>query len=140
MMNALEFPRDFSPPKDADIFLEKSVINWIDNGVCKVYAIPEVEHTLEDAKKQAEFFVEQFGSKKVYMILDIRDAPPISMEARDFYGSIEAAFNLGKRAIIVNSVFNRVIANFYIGVFKSSTPLRLFTNVEEAEKWIKREE
>ncbi len=140
MMKAMEFPCDFSPPKEADTFYERSVVNWFDNGICKIYALPGIEHTLEDAKKQAQFIVDTFGKSRIDMILDIRDAPPISVEARNFYGSVESDVNFGKRAIIVNSVFGKVIANFYLGVFKSSNQSRLFTNVNDAEKWIKREE
>ena len=136
-MKTKELPKDFSPLGEVETHTERSVINWYENGIFRIYAFPEIVHSLEDAKKQSIFIARKFGRKKVDMILDIRDAPPISVEARNFYGSVEGSVNFGKRAIIINSSFGRVIANFYMGIFKHSSQSKLFTNVKEAEKWIK---
>lgn len=133
----MKFPKDFSPPNDAKVYYERSVVNWFEGDIYNIYALPDIEHTLEDATKQMQFIKAEKGDAKVDIILDIRSAPPIGIEARNYYGSQEAMMNLRKRAVIINSVFSKVIANFYLGVFKSSSNSKVFTNIEDAKRWIK---
>lgn len=134
----MEFPVDFAPSDGTQILTERSVITWLEDDHCKIYALPGIKHEIEDAKKQIDFFVENLSDKEVNIILDLRNALPISLEVRNYYAASEDVIKTRKRAIIINSAFTKIIANFYMGFRKSGFKSKLFTSVEDAENWIRR--
>ena len=58
--------------------------------------------------------------------------------ARDYLGSEDSAELLTAAALLANSVFTRHLGNFFIKITyrKGKVPIRLFTDVEEAKKWL----
>jgi hypothetical protein len=130
-----ELPNDFSPPEGVEIHSQKTVINWYYNDIYHIYTIPDVEHTLEDAKMQTDLMKDLFGDEKVNVLLDIRSSQPLAFEARKHYGSEEGKRNNAYIAVIVSSAFNKALGNFLIGIFKSSLKTKLFLNVEDGISW-----
>ncbi|MGG9964087.1 hypothetical protein [Ferruginibacter sp. SUN106] len=60
----------------------------------------------------------------------------ISKPAREYLASPEATQGLIATAIVVQSEFHRIIGNFFISVNKTSMPVKIFSNVQKAEKWL----
>jgi len=40
-------------------------------------------------------------------------------------------------ALIVSNPVSRIMGNFYMGINKTKMPIRMFTRVDEAKKWLK---
>ncbi|MFT6921246.1 MAG: tRNA splicing endonuclease [Crocinitomicaceae bacterium] len=133
-----QLPSDFSPPVGVKVYRQRSVINWYDNNIYHIYALPEVEHTLEDAKMQIDLVKKLFGDEKVKVLLDLRKASPISYNARKYYGTEEGNGNFVRTSVLVNSSFNKVLANFFMGTIKKSLKTKMFLSVEEAVFWLNR--
>ena len=134
----MDFPVDFRPPANAEVYVHDSVVDWVHNDLLYIYAKPGIEHTIEDAKKQSRFLKKLFEHQELNAILDIRKAPPLDIETRNFYGEEANFANLNSIAVIISSPFSRVIGNFYLGIFKKSLKTKLHTSVSDAEKWARK--
>lgn len=134
----MEFPEDFRPPEGVKVFNSESVNSWLHNDRYNILAIPGVVHTLDEVKHQIDLVKELMGDKKTNFIIDIRQAPPLPIDARNHYGTPEAQKNVKKTALIINSNFNKVIGNFYLGVFHKSIKTKTFTSVSKAINWIEK--
>jgi hypothetical protein len=132
----MKFPIDFYPPDGVKVHPQKSVINWFANDIYHIHALSEIEHTLEDAKLQCMLMEELFGETKVKVLIDLRTGATLTYAARKHYGTEEGKKNNGYTAVLVNSAFTRVVANFLVGSFKSSLQTKLFREVDDAVKWL----
>lgn len=132
----MKFPEDFSPPEGVKTYQSTSVVNWYHNGIFHIYALPNVEHTLEEAQKQIILVKELVKNEKVSLLLDIRNTLPIPADARNFYGTPEVKSVVKQTAVLISSPFNKVIANFYLGVFNSSTKTKTFTSMSKSISWL----
>jgi hypothetical protein len=92
--------------------------------------------TLDDAIHTAECVnqIRQVGSWGI--IVDIRKNKGISKEARDYY-ALEKTFpeRIGI-ALLIESHFSKILANFFLGFSKPMIPTKLFTSKEEAFIWL----
>jgi len=131
-----KYPKDFFPPEGIDLIEHHSVINWQNDGIWYIYAKPNIEHTLEEAKLQGQLAFELFKGEKANMLLDIRDAPPLSIDARNYYGSDEALKFVKCICLITNSAFSRMIGNFYFAFINKRVKTKLVKNVAEGVTWI----
>ena len=61
----------------------------------------------------------------------------ITKEARDNAVKIEDISMIGYSAVIVTSLPYKLIANFYLRFNKPKRPFKVFSNEEEAVKWLK---
>jgi len=76
--------------------------------------------------------------KKDYPILiNMKNTKKISKEARDFLASEKGAERVIAAALIIDSMLTATLANFFLKVNKPVVATRLFTNEEEAVKWLK---
>lgn len=132
----MNFPIDFYPPDDVKTYTSESVTSWLHNDTFFIYAIPNVVHTLEEAKKQIILVKGLMNTKKINIIIDIRQSPPLPIDARNYYGTPEVMEIIKQTAIIVNSNFNRVIGNFYLGVFNKAIETKTFTSISKATQWV----
>src|SRR3954471_18181694 len=57
-------------------------------------------------------------------------------EARDYLSSPEANKGLKAGAIILDSEFTSILGNFFLSVNKPNIPAKVFTNVDQAIKWL----
>ena len=133
----MEFPDDFKPPQNLETFSTESGVIWLHDGILFIQTNPSIEHDIDQAKKGNELIAQILNDKKVPMILDLRDSIPINKEVRDFYGTDEGLKNCNSFTFIVDSAFNRVIANFFMGFKKLPIPIQMFSNVKEAIEWSK---
>lgn len=132
----IKFPDDFCPPEGVKIYTSQSVMSWFYNDTYHIYAIPNVVHSLAEAEHQIDLVKGIIGKEKINFIIDIREAPPLPMDARNFYGTPEGMENIRQTAMIIKSNFNKVIGNFYLGVFHKSIKTKTFTSINKAAHWI----
>lgn len=122
-----------------EIVLKTATLRLDNSGILWVCYQKEVDMTPEDAKKHIEAVVKLSGGKKRPFLIDTRNA-------RGSY-SVEAMRTLAKnpeivrvrkaQAIIIDSLPNRLLANFYIKFHKPENPIKIFEKEGEALKWLK---
>lgn len=131
-MKTLEIPSDveieYGP--SGPIWLDKSgIIVTVNNG--------GKEHTLEDAKQAITVFEKVAKHLPVPLLVDFTKVKHMTREAREYYSSEENSKKLKALGILTSSNIGRMVANFFIGINKVRTPVRIFNSYEEAMQWLK---
>lgn len=83
-------------------------------------------------------YVEEFmGKKRHYAVIDFGGSLTSTTEARKKYADSDYVntYRIAD-AFIVKSLSVRIVANFFINVTKPKVRTKLFTNDEEAIKWL----
>lgn len=93
--------------------------------------VNEKEHQLNH-----NALVEISGNKKVPLLIDAEDFINLTPEARKFIRELETIVPISKRAIVVKSFSQRLLANFYIKFHKPIVPTKIFVNHDYAVKWL----
>lgn len=81
--------------------------------------------------------IELCGDKNYPAIGKFEGKFTFSKEARDFVGTEYGNRNMTKLAIMTPSTVSKTVGNWYLTLSKPYIPTRLFTNEEEAIKWLK---
>ena len=94
---------------------------------------------LDAAKIHADIILDLCNGNRYPVILDGRNIiAKISHEAREFISNFEPVIKVrSAQAILVNNTATRLLANFYLKFHKPKHPVKLFSNLDEAEEWIK---
>ena len=126
--------------------LEKSDINetscswgWVLGGnVIYVECKESAEFELKDAKEDMQLSEELMEGVSCYgTIVNMANIKSISKDARDWFSQVQ---NDNPRnvcvALIVNSFYTRIIANFFLGFANTRTEMKIFNKKEDAIEWI----
>ena len=101
---------------------------------CKASAEIELEDAKEDMRLSEEMIgdVYRFGT-----IIDTANIKSISKEARDWYSQVQNdnPHNICV-ALVVNSFYTRIIANFFLGFTNSRTEMKIFNIKDDAIEWL----
>lgn len=123
--------------KEKKDFIEsKSCEFWIEDDIV-ITRIKVEEGDIDDARESVEVGNRVLGKlkgKKLVLIYGEK-ARKISAEARRYLK--DASGPAEKLAIVVRNPVQRVIASFFMGINKPSPPTKIFTNIEDAKKWLK---
>jgi len=70
-------------------------------------------------------------------IIDTANIKSISKEARDWYSQVQNdnPHNICV-ALVVNSFYTRIIANFFLGFSNSRTEMKIFNIKDDAVEWL----
>lgn len=71
------------------------------------------------------------------MLIDMRQLTSMSKEARTYYADDNSAKGRVAIALLIDSYFSKIMANFYISYSKPPYPVKLFTSKQEAIEWLK---
>jgi hypothetical protein len=100
---------------------------------CKANAEIELEDAKEDMQL-SEKLVSDVGHFAT--VIDTANIKGISKEARDWYSQVQ---NDNPRnvsvALIVNSFYTRIIANFFLGFKNTRTEMKIFDEKDDAIEW-----
>lgn len=121
-----------------EIDLEKSVISLFDNKIVKIRFKDGVDFILQDAiiANQTMFDLAE-GLPFLSLVDTINVRGQISKEAMEHFA--KDPLTKGVRvaeAIVVDSLHNRILANFYLKFTKSHNPVRVFNNMDKAINWL----
>jgi hypothetical protein len=97
-----------------------------------------VKVNLEIARKIVSDRRQFLGNKSVPVMVINQGVLSMDKEARDYLSSAEANVGLKAGAIIMDSVFTSILSNFFLSVSKPNIPARMFTNQEQAMKWLRK--
>jgi hypothetical protein len=79
----------------------------------------------------------EIQKQKSYLLLsNIKAVKSSTKSARDFMASEEGCNGVIAAAVLINSPISNIIGNFFIRVSKPLRPTKLFTNEEDAKKWL----
>ena len=101
---------------------------------CNESAEIELKDANEDMQLSEELMVDVscFGT-----IVNMANIKSVSKDARDWYSQVQ---NDNPRnvcvALIVNSFYTRIIANFFLGFSNSRTEMKIFNKKENAIEWV----
>ena len=106
-------------------------------GVIHAVFLAGAEVVLADAKENLAATAELVGTRARPALIDLRLVRSQSAEARaELAGPAADAVSCAV-ALVVASPLSRMIGNFYLGFNRPRVPTRLFTDVEEAERWLR---
>lgn len=92
--------------------------------------IPEVKENFEAVMKLVE-------GNPYAALTDVRTTISITKEAREFAARPEYFHLQVAHAIVINSLPNRLLANFIIKFHKPASPTKLFSDFKAAHAWLK---
>ena len=121
------------------IELEKVHLYLIEDGFTLLTAKNNVEVELEDAIEIDDISYDLVEGKPFVTLVDGRNVRSnISHEARDFFANDEKITKIRKaQAIVVNNLHTKLLANFYMKFYKPENPVKIFSDYDKAEKWVK---
>lgn len=124
------------PPKDAKVYdLPNSTI-WFDDGILCSVAKKVAPQSIEDAKKTMAEFNRITGGKKICLLSDSTDSPPVNKEMRDY--AAEVIPTVAKAiAIMSRSALGKMSANLFFALKKQPYPVRFFNDEKEAKEWLR---
>ena len=113
---------------------------WLrQDGIVCVCVLPRVIQTVQDAEDNFAASVKVREGVRRALIVDIRDAEPLTTTVRQFYSGpkIGSAFTaLG--ILVPHDSFGRILGNLYLSVASPGVPIQLFFDENEAVLWLKK--
>ena len=76
------------------------------------------------------------GGEKMPSLIISQGVVSMDKPAREYLASDEAIVGLLASAIVVSSPFSSFLGNFFLFVNKTKMPVKIFTSVSSAEKWL----
>jgi hypothetical protein len=112
----------------------------------RVYLENEIVHCdfiaeridLEAAMKCVELRTEFIKNDVEYpFCIDARKLKTVTKDARDYFASEKSVQGSKAAAIVFDSIFSRMVANFFLHFNKPKVPIKLFNKMEDAITWLK---
>lgn len=79
----------------------------------------------------------EFGGRSFKNLVEFGSYSNVTPEARVFAGSIESNSYTLADAFVLHSLSQRILGNFYMKFDKPAKPTQIFSDREEALKWLK---
>ena len=117
-------------------FKNKYVHITLKDGILLISYTPNIQIDLEVAKEMVTGRVEAFGGKSYPMLGDVTTGIKMTKEAREYFNSKESIIGINAGAFLINNVIERFIGNMWLKMSPPPIPFKLFTNREEALKWL----
>jgi hypothetical protein len=106
-------------------------------GIVVAKILPGVTQHLPDAEENYAAVVKLAGSVTCPLLIDMRAAAPLMVEARHFYASKKMDDRFTALGLLLNaSPVGRMIGNVYFQIARHRVPVRLFTEEELAWNWL----
>jgi len=115
---------------------DKVHITLLDNSIFRILVKEEAKLDIEDLDKNHSFFLEHKIEPKALFLIVFKNG------ATTEKGATEKFFEKGrmkikrKEALVIATLPNRIMANLYVGLSKRSHPTKIFSNEEDAVKWL----
>lgn len=92
---------------------------------------------ISDIKENVACVFKLGNGEPIPVLVDIRGASGVSREARAYLASEETAKAQSAVALVTKPGLSHLIGSFFLGLNKTIFPVRMFTNSDEAKKWLK---
>jgi hypothetical protein len=124
--------------KDKITKTEKALFSLTDEGIIHQEYPVYIDVTLKDSQEELSVIQEYCKNEKRPMIVDIRRVRTVQRESRQLYSSDEVVRHISATALLVGNPVSRITGNFFLGLNKAQFPVKLFTNKDQAIKWLRR--
>ncbi|HEY0733876.1 MAG TPA: hypothetical protein VGD69_03140 [Herpetosiphonaceae bacterium] len=114
-----------------------STVTLREDGIIRVTIAAGAEESLEDAQATMRAAGELAQGRRYPILVDIRHMQAQDRDARQVYGSPEAAEIGTAAALLVESRISKLIANFFMAIVKNRITTKVFTDEAEAVEWLK---
>lgn len=113
-------------------------IQMLDDSTVEVVFKDNVKIELEDIRETYHMLHEFTGGKRLKKLVVTGKQTEISKEARLFghEESMRIREKVVAEAIVVHSLYQKMIINFYARFIKDSYPTRFFTDFGKAKNWL----
>jgi hypothetical protein len=118
--------------------IQKNItVELTDENILHIHIHAYTEVTLSDAVLALEAMEKLSEGKKHPVLIDAGEFSSVDKEVREFSASPESnAFTLAD-AIAYDNIGQKIVANFYISQNRPVVPTRMFSEKEEALKWLR---
>jgi uncharacterized protein YlzI (FlbEa/FlbD family) len=115
-------------------------INFLlrDDNIMHIECAPNTIMTLLEGMESTRIVGEIVNRVPQPMLCDLTNVIKMTQECRNHFAGPQHAAIFTKCALIVTSPIAKIIGNFFLGANKPIKPTRLFTNKDEAIKWLKK--
>ncbi len=114
--------------------LETVIMSYGDDGILRIKINESAVIGLPQARLQFETIRRLCGEGKILVLIDATSSHTVTKEAQEF-----AAQNVSNRlatAVINPNPFSKISLNLFLRIFRPATPFRMFSNEENACKWL----
>ncbi len=118
------------------IHTAKAIITLSADGIISQDYRNNIDLTIEDSLSEMGAYKELCQGKKRPVSINIQNIKTVQRESRQFYSGEEPARYVAVAALIIGNPVSRIMANFFMGINKTFMPVKLFTDQEEAVKWL----
>ncbi len=115
-----------------------STIRLYRSGIMHQTYEDKAEIFMKDSSAEMEIYKTEYcNGQRRPILVDITNLKSVSKESRGIYSSPETARFLSAAALLVGNPVSRIIGNFYLGINKTSIPVKIFTRKNDAVSWLK---
>lgn len=114
------------------------VITSYDNAIVKIRFNEDADFKLEDAIEANQTMVNLAEGQSYLSLVDsINVRGQITTEALNHFANHPLTKGVRvAEAIVIDSLHNRILANFYLKFSKSHNPVKVFSKMDPAIKWL----
>ncbi|CAN5285095.1 hypothetical protein BH09BAC5_BH09BAC5_00190 [soil metagenome] len=114
-----------------------STISLRHDGIVEIITAPDFEYDVEHIKQNHAAIKEIAKNKRVLILSIVGENSTASKDVREFVAKAPHKDFVKAEAFVIQSLAQKLLANFFIKVNKPIVPAKFFKNVEDAEKWLK---
>jgi hypothetical protein len=108
------------------------------DGVITVSIQPSAKQTLDNARENLAAALATRDGKRRPLLIDIRGGQPLDAEVRHYYSGQVLVDGFTALGLLVDaSPLGLMMGNVYFRVARPGIPTRLFTNADEANRWLR---
>jgi hypothetical protein len=123
------------PSMAKEAVLETMQMSYGDDGILRIRIKEGAVIGLAQIRLQSEMIQRLCGDAKIPVLIDASLSHTVTKEAQEY-----GAHSVGNRvatAVVNPNPFSKIGFNLYLRIFRPSTPYRIFTSEENAEKWLR---
>lgn len=116
--------------------LETSFIRLLKGDILVIEVKPDCEVSLREVQEMIVTAGELGEQKKLKNLIIAGPHSTLSPEATQYMKSEEAHRFTKLEAIVISSLAQRIVGNFYLGIVSKRRPSKLFNSTEKAIQWL----
>jgi len=109
-----------------------------DDGILSVWIQPSAKQSLDNAKENLATALATRDGRRRPLLIDIRGGQPLDADVRHYYSGQVLVDGFTALGLLVDaSPLGRMMGNVYFRVARPGIPTRLFTDADDATRWLK---
>jgi hypothetical protein len=114
-----------------------SAAGWIEDNII-FYIFKSRKIDIFEAKQSVEIKSKIAGTKSYPFFIDISQVNGVTKEAREYLAGGKSIDNISAAALLASSVLSKMIGTFFLTFNNPGIPVKLFTDENDALKWLKK--